>query len=179
MLKKTGPISPRLLSGILYGVSDYLSKLEIEDEKISTQININSPGPIDFNIIGIFNTVKDAFPYLFGLLVMVGGGSAFAFKVPGVVDVIKEILLLPEEKRKMQAEAEGIELDNLKKKVEIYNEIKSLGIQPENLVMSIDTIAQNAELLDVQPLENNNHPVTEPIPETSVEDQPEDEPEDE
>ena len=45
--------------------------------------------------------------------------------------------------------------------------------------MSIDTIAQNAELLDVQPLENNNHPVTEPIPETSVEDQPEDEPEDE
>jgi len=110
---------------------------------------------------------------------MVGGGSAFAFKVPGVVDIIKEILLLPEEKRKMQAEAEGIELDNLKKKVEIYNEIKSLGIQPENLVGSIDTIAQNAELLDVQPLENNNHPVTAPIPETSVEDQPEDEPEDE
>ncbi|MBD9338129.1 MAG: hypothetical protein EGP69_09425 [[Ruminococcus] faecis] len=178
-VRKTGPISPRLLSGILYGVSDYLSKLEIEDEKISTQININSPGPIDFNIIGIFNTVKDAFPYLFGLLVMVGGGSAFAFKVPGVIDIIKEILLLPEEKRKMQAEAEGIELDNLKKKVEIYNEIKSLGIQPENLVGSIDTIAQNAELLDVQPLENNNHPVTEPIPETSVEDQPEDEPEDE
>ena len=45
-VRKSGPIGPLLLSGILYGATDYLCEIGIEEHKISTQVNINSPGPI-------------------------------------------------------------------------------------------------------------------------------------
>jgi hypothetical protein len=98
-VRKDDPISPRLLSGILYGVTEYFEKLEIEDSKVSAQININSPGAIIFNIADCFDSIKDMCPYLIGLLIVVGGGSAVSFKVPGAVDLAKKILLLPEKQK--------------------------------------------------------------------------------
>lgn len=178
-VRKTGPISPRLLSGILYGVSDYLNNIEIEDEKISAQMNINSPGPIVFDIAQIFNTLRDAFPYFVGMLVIVGGGSMLTFKMPGVLDIIKQILLLPEEKRKAKAEADGLEISNFEKKMEIYEKIKSSGINPEDLKGSIEVVAENAVQLNVEPIESNNISILSVTSETSADNQPEDEVEDE
>jgi hypothetical protein len=176
-VRKDDPISPRLLSGILYGVTEYFEKLEIEDSKVSAQININSPGAIIFNIADCFDSIKDMCPYLIGLLIVVGGGSAVSFKVPGAVDIAKKILLLPEDKRKAKAEAEGMELDNLSRKIDLYDKIKSLGINPENLTANIDTIARNAQELDIQPITENDISVA--IQETSVVNQPEYEQDDE
>lgn len=154
-VKKEDAISPRLLSGILYGTSNFLCGLGIEDESISTQININSPGPIDFNLIDVFNTLKDCYLPLLGILVAIGGGSIAAIKVPGLPKIIKDILILPDEKRKAKAEAEGLELENIDKKIELYEKIKSSGINPEDLNKSIEIIAKNAMALQVEPLEAN------------------------
>jgi hypothetical protein len=70
-----------------------------------------------------------------------------------------------------------MELDNLSRKIDLYDKIKSLGINPENLTANIDTIARNAQELDIQPITENDISVA--IQETSVVNQPEYEQDDE
>lgn len=85
------------------------------------KININSTKSINFSIVGIFNKIKDTFPYLFRVLSIAGRNSAFVFKISEVVDMIEKLLLLPETKRKAKAEVKGIELDNWTKQMEFYS----------------------------------------------------------
>lgn len=152
-VRKQGPIGPRLLSGILYGTTNYLCEMGIAESKISSQVNINSPGPIDFSIIDIFSWLKTNYLPILGLLVVAGGGSFLTFKLPGLPQIIRDILTLPADIKKKNLETDKVELEVLEKKVEIYEKIKSTGINTEDLKKSLDTIMSNTIQLDVQPVE--------------------------
>lgn len=173
-VRKQGPIGPRLLSGILYGTTTYLCDLGVSESKISTQVNINSPGPIDFSIIDVYNWFKTYYLPIIGLLVVAGGGNFLTFKLPGVPQTIKDILTLPNDVKKSKLEVEKCELEVMEKKIELYGKIKSAGINPEDLGKSLQTIIQNAEALNVQPIEMvDTNPVD--VVAVSEEDESEDE----
>lgn len=173
-VRKHGAIGPRLLSGILYGTTNYLCDIGIGEPKISTQVNISSPGPIDFSIIDIYNWLKLNYLPLLGILAIAGGGSFLTFKFPGVPQVIKDIFTIPDEIKKKKLETEKVELEVIEKKIEIIERIKSSGINPEDLKKSIDVIMDSTTELDVQPIEAMDVSPTD-IAESSEEDESEDE----
>ena len=152
-VRKSGPIGPRLLSGILYGATDYLCEIGIEEHKISTQVNINSPGPIDFSIFDIYNWLKVNYFPILALLVVAGGGSFLTFKLPGLPQIIKDILTLSDDIKKKKLETEKAELEVIQKKIELYEKIKSAVINPEDLKKPLEVIFTNTHELNVQPIE--------------------------
>ncbi len=147
-VRKSSPIRPRELGGILYGTTELLSQVT-DEENISTQVSLNSPGEIVFYIL---NFCKDNWMCAFGLLIFLGGGSALTFKVPGLIDIIKSILNAPSEHQKKQATADLKSLEVLEKKLAIYEKIKASGINPETLTQPIETIAKSGSLLQVEPI---------------------------
>ena len=173
-VRKQGAIGPRLLSGILYGTTDYLCNIGIDEHKISTQVNINSPGPIDFLVVDIYNFLKTNYLPILGLLAVAGGGSFLTFKFPGIPQIIKDIFTIPEEIKIKKLEVEKTELEIFEKKIEIMEKIKSAGINPEDLKKSLNVILDSTSELDVQPIETVNI-TTIDIVEPSEEDESEDE----
>lgn len=153
-VRKEGQISPRYLSGILYGVTNFLCNIGIQEDKISTHVNINSPGPIDFNIVEIFEWLKNNYLPILGMMIVLGGGSFLTFKLPGIPQIIKDIFSIRTTMRIDKAEADLKELEVQQKKLEILEKIKSSGINPEDLEKDIITIYNNAAALDVQPIAN-------------------------
>ena len=147
-VRKSSPIRPRELGGILYGTTELLFQVT-DEENISTQVSLNSPGEIVFYIL---NFCKDNWMCAFGLLIFLGGGSALTFKVPGLIDIIKSILNAPSEHQKKQATADLKSLEVLEKKLAIYEKIKASGINPETLTQPIETIAKSGSLLQVEPI---------------------------
>lgn len=173
-VRKQGPVGPRLLSGVLYGATNYLCEIGVDENKISTQVNINSPGPIDFSIVDIYNWLRVNYLPILGLLVVAGGGSFLTFKLPGIPQILKDILTLPDDIKKKKLEAEKTELEVIEKKVELIEKIKSAGINPEDLKKSLDVIIVNTNQLEVQPIEIMDISPTD-IVDTSEEDESEDE----
>lgn len=151
--KKT-PIGPRELSGLLYGTTEYLCNI-VDESNITTQVNLNSPGPVLFTMVDIFDKIKDNYIFIFGLLIVVGGGNFLTFKLPGISQVIKDILTLPTSIKKTKAETEIAETEAMIKKCELYDKIKSSGINPEDLKNPIDIISKTTKNLEVSPIENN------------------------
>ena len=173
-VRKQGAIGPRLLSSILYGTTDYLCNIGIDEHKISTQVNINSPGPIDFLVVDIYNFLKTNYLPILGMLAVAGGGSFLTFKFPGLPQIIKDIFTIPEEIKIKKLEAEKTELEIIEKKIEIMERIKSAGINPEDLKKSLDVILDSTSELEVQPIETMDI-TTIDIAEPSEEDESEDE----
>jgi hypothetical protein len=159
---KEAPIGPRTLSTLLFGTTDYLCHF-IDERSISTQININSPGPIDFSLVDAFNTVKDNYLPIVAILVFVGGGSFLTCKLPGLPKIIHEIFTLPDNIKQTKAdakqhalEAELKELEVIQKKIEIHERIKATGIDPAALVRPIDYVIEASAELEVDNTTVNN-----------------------
>lgn len=83
---------------------------------------------------------------------LLGGGSAFSFKLPGVIEIIKSILSAKDEYRLKHAEADEKELQVLEKKLEVYNKIKDSGVDPESLRGPVDALASGCAALEVEPI---------------------------
>ena len=130
-----------------------MCEIGIEEHKISTQVNINSPGPIDFSIFDIYNWLKVNYFPILALLVVAGGGSFLTFKLPGLPQIIKDILTLSDDIKKKKLETEKAELEVIQKKIELYEKIKSAGINPEDLKKPLEVIFTNTHELNVQPIE--------------------------
>lgn len=148
---KNTPIKPRELSGLLYSNTECLSKI-IDEDKISTQVSLNSPGDAIYILEDIYTFAKDNWAAIFGLLVFLGGGSALSFHVNGIIDVIKSILSAPADIRIKKATATEKELEVLNKKLEIYEKIKASGINPEDLAEPLDTLYKNTMSLETKPI---------------------------
>lgn len=151
-VRKSTPIRPRELGNILYGTTDLLAQVA-QDEQISTQVSLNSPGDIVFYIQTF---CKENWTYAFGLLILLGGGSALTFKVPGIIDIIKSILNAPLERQEKKAAADLKTLEVFEKKLEIYEKIKASGINPETLKQPIEAIASACSTLQVEPITVND-----------------------
>ena len=175
-VRKQTPIGPRNLSGLLYGVVEYLCRIGVEEDKISTQVNINSPGPIDFSILSVYNWLKDNHLAILGIMVVLGGGNFLTFQLPGIPQIIKDICSLKTLVKREKLENDKLELEIYEKKVELVEKIKSAGIDPADLESSLLTICNNANALNVQPIETINETVNdETITDTLQEDGAEDE----
>lgn len=66
-VKKTDPITPRELNSILYGTTEIFAQIAPE-ECLSTQITLNSPGEIVFNLTDVLSLLKNNWHLFFGLL---------------------------------------------------------------------------------------------------------------
>lgn len=82
-----------------------------------------------------------------------GGGSFLTFKLPGLPQIIKDILTLSDDIKKKKLETEKAELEVIQKKIELYEKIKSAGINPEDLKKPLEVIFTNTHELNVQPIE--------------------------
>lgn len=150
-VKKTDPITPRELNSILYGTTEIFADIAPE-ECLSTQITLNSPGEIVFNLKDVLNLLKDNWQYFFGMLIFLGGGSVLTFKVPGAIDVIKSIINIPNEQRIKEAEAQQKEIEIYEKKLELYQKIKASGIDPEALSQPLNALISSCNSLNVEPI---------------------------
>ena len=90
-VRKRTPIGPRSINSLLYGATEFLSSI-VPEKNISAQVTLNSPGDVIFLLDQVRDFLVNNWTVIFGILVLLGGGSAFSFKLPGVIEIIKSIL---------------------------------------------------------------------------------------
>lgn len=151
-IRKNAPIKPRELSSLIYCNTECLSHL-IPEENIATQLSLHSPGDNIYILKNAYEFVRDNWNYFFGLLVVIGGGSVLTFKVPGLVDIIKNILNAPSEIKEKRCNAELKELEVLNKRVELYEKITASGIDMTALSGTLENLCRSASSLEATPIE--------------------------
>lgn len=150
-IRKTEPIKPRELAGLLYANTECLSMIT-DENYISTQMALNSPGEAIYMLEQIYTFAKENWAILFGLLVFLGGGSALSFHVPGIVDIIKNIINAPTDIKIKKMEAEEKELTIITKRLEVYEKLKSSGVDPEKLQQPLNTLHMYTQSLKAEPI---------------------------
>lgn len=150
-IRKNTPIKPRELSQLIYGNTECLCSI-ISEERLSTQMNLNSPGDVVYILKEAYEFAKENWAMIFGLLVFLGGGSALSFNVPGIIDIIKNIACLPQDIKSKELENESRELEIIKKRLEINEKIKASGIDPQSLVNPLEAIVNSTTSLKAEPI---------------------------
>lgn len=157
-IRKSGPITPRELSKLIYGNTECLCSIASE-ENLSTQMELHSPGDAIYYLKAGYHVIKDNWPTILGLLVFLGGGSALSFKVTGLIDIIKNVITLPQELRSKKLENDMKEIDLQTKRLELQQKIKDSGINPESLLAPLEAIVESTTSLQVEPINlNDNQP---------------------
>lgn len=150
-VRKQTPIKPRELSGLIYGNTECLCMI-IQEENISTQMALNSPGDAVYLLEKAYELARDNWVVVFGLLVFIGGGSALTFRVPGVIEVIKKVLLLPADVKTKKLENQEKEIDIQLKRLELHEKIKSTGANPEDLINPLEALSKSSSSLIAEPI---------------------------
>lgn len=150
-VKKTTPIRPRELSQLIYGNTECLCSI-IEENRISTQMELHSPGDAIYFLKEAYSFAKDNWSIIFGLLIFLGGGSAFSFKVPGLLEIIRKALSIPEELRTQKLDNDSKELDIQLKRLELNKKIKDSGIDPESLISPLSAVVESTVSLHAEPI---------------------------
>lgn len=150
-IRKTTPIKPRELSRLIYGNTECLCTI-ISEDNLSTQMALHSPGDAIFMLKEAYEFAKDNWAAIFGLLIFLGGGSVLTFKVPGIVDIIKNIVSAPEDLRTKKLDNDSKELEVLSKRIELYNKIKDSDINPESLNEPLKAIVESTTSLQTEPI---------------------------
>lgn len=150
-VKKQAPIGPRSVNNLLYGVTELLAMIAPE-EHISTQVSLNSPGDIVFLLNDAKDFLVNNWTVIFGILVTLGGGSALSFKVPGLIEILKNIASAKDEYRLKHAEADEKELEVLERKLALLQKIEDANISPDKLGKPIDALVSGCASLEVEPI---------------------------
>lgn len=115
-------------------------------------MSLNSPGEAVYTLEQIYTFAKENWGILFGLLVFLGGGSALSFHVPGIIDIVKNIINAPSEIKMKKMEAEEKELAIISKRIEVYEKLKSSGIDPKKIQQPLSTLNANTQSLKAEPI---------------------------
>ncbi len=150
-IRKNTPIKPRELSRLIYGNTECLCSI-ISEDKLSTQMELHSPGDAIYMLKDVYEFARDNWTIIFGLLIFLGGGSALSFKVPGIIDIIKNIASSPEELRSKKLENDLKEVDIQSKRLELIKKLKDSGIEPQSLVEPLEAIVESTTSLQVEPI---------------------------
>ena len=150
-IRKTSPIKPRELSRLIYGNIESLCSI-ISEDRITTKMNLHSPGDVIYMLQEAYEFAKDIWPAIFGLLILLGGGSALSFKVPGLIDIVKNIISVPEDLRSKKLDNDSKELDIQLKRLELKQKIKDSGISPESLLSPMEAIIESTTSLQAEPI---------------------------
>lgn len=144
-ITKKSPIKPREISSLMYGLTEYLCRI-IDEEFISTTLNLNSPGKVKLTLEQVAEKVKNGKWYWLILFVLLTGGKAFTFEFPGIVATIKDFAT-------MQDEIDIKKLEKETKEVELIKLLLDSGVDVKELSKYTDIIVDASDSLEVQPEE--------------------------
>lgn len=150
-IRKTEPIKPRELSRLIYGNTECLCSI-ISEDKISTQMDLHSPGDAIYMLKNIYEFGKENWASIFGFLIFLGGGSALSFKVPGLIDIVKNVISAPEELRTKKLDNDAKEIDIQIKRLELNQKLKESGINPNTLLEPLQAIVESTVSLQTEPI---------------------------
>lgn len=150
-IRKTSPIKPRELSHLIGGNIDSLCSI-ISEDRISTKMDLHSPGDVIYMLQEAYDFAKDNWSVIFGLLIFLGGGSALSFKVPGLIDIVKNIISVPEDLRSKKLDNDSKELDIQLKRLELKQKLKDSGIDPDSLLSPMENIVKSTTSLQTEPI---------------------------
>ena len=117
--------------------------LIISEDNISTQMSLHSPGDVVYLLKDAYEFARDNWAIILGLLSLSGGGSAFSFKVTGLIEIIKNVFLFSEDVRSKKLDNDSKELDLQLKRLELKQKIKDSGINPESLVAPLEDVVES------------------------------------
>lgn len=171
-VRRSTPIGPRMLSQLLWAATDCWCFL-VDENTISTQINVSSPGPVDFSIVNNIPAILDAAKILAGITV---GTLAFV-KPEAIPTLLKNLFSLPAEinreyittkreafqnekdKEMFPLEFKQKQLEILEKKLSILENLKSFGIEPQKLAESAIALADTFSYLEIENVAKNKESV--------------------
>lgn len=156
-IRKVTPIKPRELSSFIYGNTECLCSV-IPEENISIQTELHSPGDAIYLLRDLYTIAKNNWGIILGLLVFLGGGSAFSFNIPGAIDIIKRAFLAPQEIKEKKLENDTKEVELQLKRLELQQKLRDSGINPESLVAPLDAIVESTSSLHVEPITLESNP---------------------
>ena len=134
-----------------------------DEDKISAQVNVASPGPVDFSIVDSWPYIMDGAKLVAGLTMSV----LSAVKPDAIPGLIKNLFSLPatisreyiakeREKLALEKEKEGKnsmveerQLNNFLKKIEILEKLKALGVDPEKISLSAINLTETFDYLEI------------------------------
>lgn len=166
-INRASPVGPRTLSKLLWATTDYWCEL-VNEDNISAQVHVASPGPVDFQIVDAVPHCLDAIKILAGLTI----GAISVVKPEAIPTLIKSLLTLPaevdreyitarreklqleKEEQMLPLEVEEKELNNLEKKLSILEQLKGLGIDAKKLETSASALAETFEYLQIKSAED-------------------------
>lgn len=158
-IRKTTPIKSREFSHLVFGSTECLTSL-IPEDMVSTKSSLSSPGHLVYQLRDAFMFFQENWKYFFALLVFFGGGKAFSFEIPGVIEVVKRLLSAPSEYKTVQLEAkekkitvDKEELELLEKKVQVYERIRDSNIDLNALSGPLNYVAESAVTMRITPIE--------------------------
>ena len=150
---KPGQITSKEFSGFLYSINSILSASGIDEMAISTQASVHSEGDIVFTIKEIYNLLSNNYLSLVAIAVVLGGGKFLTVELPGIPNVIKNILSIKTEHEKHKEELKGIKLDNMNKAIEFYDKLSKSGVSLETLENSVDILTNCRDTMQITPIE--------------------------
>ena len=161
---QTEPIGPRALSGLLYHSTNYCCRF-VDEKSLSTKVNLNSAGPIQF----IIENLAENYPEYVTMFLIVSGLGITASNCDKIPDLLKGLLSLPadvfdkyassahklkefsQQNRSAALDNDLKEVELIGKKLELIEKIKASGINPEALEGDLIGIAKCAAEMKVDP----------------------------
>ena len=162
-IRRTDPIGPRQLSQLLLNSMECWCSV-FDEEKISVNVNVASPGPVDFFITGILPQILQRADILAAITV----GTMSILKPESIPEFIKNLLSLParikkeyisakrevlqreKEEHTLSSEIELKQLEILEKKLDIIEKLRCAGVDPQKLANSATALASTFGYLQIE-----------------------------
>lgn len=172
-VKKQNPIKPKELINLMYSCTNVLSTF-INEDGLSTKLNLNSPGPISF-LTNTFNFFKDNWYHILAILILLTGGQLGSIKFNGIIPALKslfdskqdkELKKLEIEEKKVNIKLKEFELAEKKKKA-FQDEIASLNISPDAFFSNLETFYNSINSMEIETIANCAVPDSYTIPQNN------------
>lgn len=135
-ITKEGRLKSREISQLIYAITEYFCVL-IDEESLSTKINLNSPGNIKLILEKGYEKIKNGRNAFIFLLLIVVGGQGLGLELPSITAVIKNFKTIDIEIQQKEIELEEEKANLTSKRLENVNEVIELMEKAEE--NNIDT----------------------------------------
>ena len=144
---KQDPIRPREISRLMYCLTEFFCEL-VDEDIISTTINLNSPGSVRVKLKQAFELLtKGKMPLVF-LFLVITGGSGLGFEFPGIAGFIREYRTMDLEVQKEEIAVEKERMELYTQKIEYAQQYMELIKMAEENGVDIDNVLEQLDELD-------------------------------
>lgn len=155
---KTDPITSKEFSGFLYNANVFLTAIGIDDSAISTQASVQSIGDIIYNIKDLGQFLSDNYLWFIAIFVVLGGGKFLTVELPGLPNIIKNILSISDERKLSKEKLTEKKLDNAIRAVELQEKMKEINMSNEDLLRCLNSLNDYGRSMDIRPLDSIDQP---------------------